>query len=81
MAPTSRCWETSFSIFSTTWKALLFRERTGIFSRLDIQLSGDNELDDDDNEEEEEEEEEGLDGDEDVTKGSEYEMIQINGSE
>jgi hypothetical protein len=49
------------------------------FPVVDSQLSGGHELD----EEEElgEDEEEELDGDEDVMKGIEYEMIQMNSSE
>jgi hypothetical protein len=49
------------------------------FPVVDVQHSGGNELD----EEEElgEDEEEELDEDKDVMKGTEYEMIQMNGSE
>jgi len=52
------------------------------FPVINVELSGSNELDEEQelNGEEEEEEEE-LDRDEDVMKGIEYEMIQMNSSE
>jgi len=63
-------------LFNNLEGSPLPRKIENFFPVVNVQLSGGNELD-----EEEEEEEEELDGDEDVMKGIENEMIQMNRSE